>query len=70
MSDELFEQLLQLIREATQQLICETHPEVCRLRDSSYPRLESLILDFIFKEEEPVSVQTAIAEIEQELSHL
>ena len=68
MSAELNE-LRQIIKDETNKLICETHPEVCRLRDSSYPRLETLILDFVFKEEEPVSVQTAIAELEQELSH-
>ena len=62
-------ELKQIIKDQTSQLICETHPEVCRLRYSSYPRLEKLILDFVFKEEEPVSVQTAIAELEQELTH-
>lgn len=64
------DQLKAIIKEATDELICETHPEVCRLREESYPNLERLILDFVFKEEEPVSVQTAIAEIEQELTHI
>ncbi|MEO0338517.1 MAG: hypothetical protein AAF242_04815 [Bacteroidota bacterium] len=67
---EELDELKTIIKEATDELICETHPEVCRLRDQSYPNLEKLILDFVFKEEEPVSVQTAIAEIEQELTHI
>ena len=69
MADKM-QELKQIIKTQTDKLICETHPEVCRMRDASYPRLESLILDFVFQEEEPVSVQTAIAEIEQELSHI
>lgn len=68
MSKEL-EQLKAIIKREADKLICESHPEVCRLRDNSYPRLEKLILNQIFKDEEPVSVQTAIAELEMELGH-
>lgn len=63
------QQLKQEIKTEADNLICETHPEVCRLRDEAYPRLESLVLEKIFEEEEPVSAQTALAEIETELSH-
>jgi hypothetical protein len=61
--------LKQIIKEHASTLMCETHPEVCRLRDESYPRLEQLTLDVIFREETPVSVQTAFAELEMELAH-
>lgn len=63
------DQLKQFIEQETKELICETHPEVCALRDRNYSKLEGLILDQVFKGEEPVSVQTAIAEIETELAH-
>ena len=68
MNQEL-EALKQLIKEEADKLICETHPECCRLRDESYPKLEVMVLNKIFEEEEPVSAQTALAEIELELSH-
>ena len=58
-----------LIKKTADELICETHPEVCRLRDESYSKLELIVLDKMFEEEEPVSAQTALAEIEMELSH-
>ena len=57
------------IKEEAEKLICETHPECCSLRDQNYEHFQSLVLDFIFEEEEPVSVQTAIAQLEQELQH-
>jgi hypothetical protein len=58
-----------LIKEISDELICETHPEVCRLRDQNYNNLESKILNKIFESEKIVSVQTAIAELEVELGH-
>lgn len=67
--DKHFEELKEMIREEADKLMCETHPEVCRLRDEAYSRLQSLVLDKIFEEQEPVSAQTAFAEIEQELTH-
>lgn len=64
------EELKVIIKEITGELICETHPEVCELRDNNYPRLESLLLERLLNEESTVSVQTAIAELETELGHL
>lgn len=64
------DQLKSIIRQESDKLICDTHPESCRLRDMNYPHYESLVLDFVFKDEEPVSVQTAIAQVEQELSDI
>jgi hypothetical protein len=66
---ELLAELKEQIKQEADNLICETHPEVCRLRDEAYTRLEHLVLEKIFEEEEPVSAQTALAEIEIELSH-
>lgn len=68
MSKEL-EELKTLVKQESDKLICETHPECCRLRDENYEHFQRLVMDFIFREEEPVSVQTAIAELEQELEH-
>ena len=65
---QVIDQLKQIIREEAEQLLCETHPESCRLRDRNYPHFEGLVMDFVFREAEPVSVQTAIAQLEQELS--
>ena len=59
--------LKSLIKREADQLRCETHPEACRMRDENYPQFEQLVLDFVFQEAEPVSVQTAMAQLEQEL---
>ncbi|WP_367390173.1 hypothetical protein [Lewinella sp. LCG006] len=60
-----------IIREESEQLICQTHPEVCALRDANYARLEELVIDRLLgNEEEEISVQTALAELEQELGHV
>jgi hypothetical protein len=66
---DAFDKLKETIKKEADQLMCETHPEICRLRDESYPRLEQLVLDVIFAEQAAVSVQTALAELEIELSH-
>lgn len=60
-------QLKQLIQEEADQLICETHPNVCELRDQNYEQMEEQVLSFIFQDQEPVSVQTAFARMEQEM---
>lgn len=62
------DQLKQLIKEEANKLVCETHPEVCSMRDASYGKLEGLVLEMIFAGKEPVSVQTALAFLEQELT--
>lgn len=65
------EELKAIIREESKQLICQTHPEVCALRDANYARLEELVIDRLLgNEEEEISVQTALAELEQELGHV
>lgn len=64
------EELKDLIKQEADDLICETHPEVCALRDQNYPHLENLLLDRLLSDEESVSVQTALAELEVELGHL
>lgn len=56
-----------LIKDKAKILACETHPQVCSLRDSNYPKLEELVISQLFQDREPVSVQTALAQIEQEL---
>lgn len=62
-------ELKSLIKENTKRLICESHPNVCDLRDSNYIRLEHMIITEILsdKHNEAPSVQTAIATIESEL---
>jgi hypothetical protein len=68
---EQLEALQAIIREESEQLICQTHPEVCALRDTNYARLEELVIDRLLgNEEEEISVQTALAELEQELGHV
>ncbi len=64
----MLDQLQALIKTEAEQLICDTHPNVCGLRDQNFPRLEQLVLHQITKGEEVVSVQTALAELEQELA--
>lgn len=60
-------ELKAIIQEESEALLCETHPQACRLRDDNYAHFEALVLDLIFQEEEPVSVQSALAELEREL---
>lgn len=65
------EELKALIKTETDRLICETHPEVCALRDQNYARLESIVLDrLLLSAEAEISVQTALAELETELGHI
>ena len=65
------EELKALIKTETDCLICETHPEVCALRDQNYARLESIVLDrLLLSAEAEISVQTALAELETELGHI
>lgn len=62
--------LISAIKKEADELICETHPEVCSLRDSNFSRLQDLVIDRLSEPGETISIQTALAEIEQELSHL
>ncbi len=61
-------QLSTAIKAQADQLICQTHPQVCFLRDQNYPRLEQLVGQQLFADKDPISIQTALAEIERELS--
>jgi hypothetical protein len=63
------EMLKKHIKMEVQKLICEAHPLVCELRDQNYERLEGLILNELLsdKHTEPISIQTAIANLEMEL---
>lgn len=56
-----------LIRQEADALLCETHPRVCALRDDNYPALEGQILHILRSAAEAISVQTALAQLEQEL---
>lgn len=57
-----------LIRFCADQLLCETHPLVCALRDSDYQALESKTIQILNASDNPMSVQTALALLEDELS--
>ena len=59
-------QLKAAIKRETDKLICETHPEVCALRDSNYSRLEELVIAEVLSEKylDGVSLQTVLAGLE------
>jgi len=59
-------QLKAAIKRETDKLICETHPEVCALRDSNYSRLEELVIAEVLSDKylEGVSLQTVLAGLE------
>ena len=61
------EELKNVIERVVADLICETHPSVCNLRDTNYKKLEKLILAELMNAETTISVQTAIARLEIEL---
>ena len=62
-------QLKAAIKRETDKLICETHPEVCALRDSNYSRLEELVIAEVLSDKylEGVSLQTVLAGLEVEI---
>ena len=59
-------QLKAAIKRETAKLICETHPEVCALRDSNYSRLEELVIAEVLSDKylDGVSLQTVLAGLE------
>ena len=59
-------QLKAAIKRETDKLICETHPEVCALRDSNYSRLEELVIVEVLSDKyiDGVSLQTVLAGLE------
>lgn len=58
------------IKQEVEKLHCETHPEVCAMRTDNYAELERMIMNGLMARVETISIQTAIAEVEMELSHL
>ena len=68
MNDTLLDKVKSAIREHANALLCETHPNVCNLRDEDYPLLEAQILSIIQASDELISIQTALAELEETLS--
>ena len=59
-------QLKAAIKRETDKLICETHLEVCALRDSNYSRLEELVIAEVLSDKylDGVSLQTVLAGLE------
>ena len=59
-------QLKAAIKRETDKLICETHPEVCALRDSNYSRLEELVIAEVLSDKylDGFSLQTVLAGLE------
>ena len=60
--------LTALIQEEAHNLLCETHPEVCKLRDENFLLLQEKVTAKLMASKEVISVQTALAELEQELT--
>jgi len=62
------EQLKTTIAAEAGKLFCEGHPHVCALRDTNPQQLEKLVLQTLEKNEVPISVETALAQVESALS--
>ena len=62
------DELSALIRACADRLLCETHPNVCAIRDGNYPELETKVIQTLNASEDPMSVQTALALLEEELA--
>ncbi len=62
------DELSALIRACADQLLCETHPLTCALRDGDYDALQGKIIQILNASEDPMSVQTALARLEEELT--
>ena len=58
-----------LIRKCVDELLCETHPNVCRLRDHehTYPLLEQQVIERLMESKEPLAIQTVLANLEPAL---
>lgn len=55
-----------IVKELAAKLICETHPNVCALRDSDPEALVSKVTAIITSSPTSISIQTAFAVIETE----
>lgn len=66
----MLKELENLIKEEADKLLCETHPHVCKLRDTAYGTFEQMAKDFIVSgsTQEPMSVQAALASMESDLA--
>ena len=53
--------LIALIQKEADKLLCETHPEVCKLRDENFLLLQEKITAKLMASKEVISVQTALA---------
>lgn len=62
--------LKEIIKEELNDLSCATHREVCSIRDSNYIQLEGMILSRLLDAQEELSVQSVLAELETELTHI
>jgi hypothetical protein len=58
----------QEIKTQLQRLLCETHKEVCAMRDESINITVQRVLHIIQTSTEPISIQTAIAQLEGQLA--
>lgn len=68
MNETLLIKVKSAIREQAFALLSETHPNVCELRNDDYSLLESQVLATIQASDELISVQTALAQLEEVLS--
>lgn len=58
------QQLLELAKKQSFDLLCETHPNVCSIRDEDVDQLMVKVEQVIISHNEPISIQTAFAELE------
>lgn len=56
------------IKQLSQSLLCETHPNVCALRDENLDQLVAKVKNMIISNTETMSIQTAFAELETALA--
>lgn len=60
---DALQEIKEQIRGLANELLCETHPSVCEMRDNDYPTLERLVIEMI-ESDNADSVQEAFANIE------
>lgn len=61
-------ELYQSILAHANDLLPETHPQVCALRDENPSQLQEQVVQIIQDSPQPISVQTALAQLEAELA--
>jgi hypothetical protein len=60
--------LEQEITKQLQRLLCETHKEVCAMRDENIESVTKRVLRIIESSTEEISIQTAIAQLEEQIA--